>query len=161
MISSGLAKKYRSPYFLRCGYDFPLLEKLNCGVKDLDALILPLQAPSYFATMMKNPHILLLFLQVISFHLISAAPTTTSISLPVDEALSAYHCNDSPDWSGSSFYPKDCKTAISQFFLQEVLVHGDVVFEFEAVGARAQTRYPLQKTPQKFTYSKPNYRCIC
>lgn len=44
---------------------------------------------------------------------------------------------------------------MSQFFLQELLVHGDVVFEFVAVGARGQSRHSLQQTPQKFTYGEP------
>lgn len=76
------------------------------------------------------------------------------ISLPADDALSTYYCIDSPVWSGPSFLPKNCATAMSQFFVQEMLVHGDVVFEFFAVGARPRSRYPSQHTPQKFTYGE-------
>lgn len=50
--------------------------------------------------------------------------------------------------------PKNCATAISQFFVKEILVHGDVLFEFLAVGGRKESRYPSQKTPQKFTYGE-------
>lgn len=105
--------------------------------------------------MTKYHHILLSLPLVVSPYLINGAPTTAPISLPPDDALSTYYCNDSPAWSGPSFYPKDCATAMSQFFVQELLVHGDVLFEFSAVGARPRTRYPSQTTPQKFTYGKP------
>lgn len=101
--------------------------------------------------MTKCRHILSLFL-LISPYLINGAPTTAPVSLPADDALSTYYCSDSPAWSGPSFYPKDCAAAMAQFFLQELLVHGDVLFEFLAVGARQRTRYPPQNMPEKFTY---------
>lgn len=47
---------------------------------------------------------------------------------------------------------------MSQFFVQELLVHGDVIFEFLGVGAQPRSRYPSLKTPQKFTYGEPPCR---
>ena len=83
--------------------------------------------------------------------LISGAPGA-SISLPIDNPCSTCYCNDSPTWSGPSFFPKNCATAVSQFFVQEINEHGDAVFEFLAVGGRAQSRYPPQLLPKKYTY---------
>ncbi|KAF6226161.1 hypothetical protein HO133_009027 [Letharia lupina] len=97
---------------------------------------------------------ILLSLLLISSYLIDGAPTMAPISLPADDALSTYYCIDSPAWSEPSFLPKNCATAMSQFFVQEMLVHGDVVFEFHAVGAQPRSRYPSQHTPQKFTYEQ-------
>ena len=104
--------------------------------------------------MMKHHYIVLVMLLANSEHLISGAPTTAYISLPADDALSTYSCIDSPAWSGPSFYPKNCATAISQFYMQKALVHQDAIFEFQGVGAHAQSRYPSQMTPQKFTYGE-------
>ena len=106
------------------------------------------------SSMMKHHYIFLVILLAISEYLISGAPTTAYISLPADDALSTYSCIDSAAWSGPSFYPRNCATAISQFFVQEVIVHGDADFEFQGVGAHAQSRYPSQMTPQKFTYGE-------
>lgn len=44
---------------------------------------------------------------------------------------------------------------MSQFFVQELLVHGDAIFEFRAAGAQPRTRYPLEDTPLKFEYGEP------
>ena len=96
--------------------------------------------------------ILHLFLQVFSPLLINGAPTATSVSSLTDDA--PYHCYDSPDWCGPSFTPKNCATAVSQFMVQELLVHEDILFEFLAAGGRKTSRYLSQKTPQKFTYSE-------
>lgn len=120
-------------------------EKAKLRFKEPDASV---------SRMTKCHHILSLFL-LISPYLINGAPTTAPVSLPADDALSTYYCSDSPAWSGPSFYPKDCTAAMAQFFLQELLVHGDVLFEFLAVGARQRTRYPPQNMPEKFTYGKP------
>ncbi len=105
--------------------------------------------------MTKHLCVLLIILLVISPYLTSGAPAAVSILLPADELRSTYYCSDSPDWCGPSFYPKNCATAMAQFFVQELLVHGDAVFEFLAAGGRAQSRYPSQKLPEKFTYGEP------
>ena len=97
---------------------------------------------------------LLSLLLVISAYLVSGWPTSTSIVSPVDDALSTYYCSDSPTWSGPSFFPRDCATALAQFAVNEQLVHEDVVFEFLAVGGRAQSRYASQETPRKYRYRK-------
>ena len=119
--------------------------------KSLMLQSLRLQGSSSFAKMTKYLQRLLFFLLAISPNLSNGAPNTQSISLPPGTDLSTYHCNDSPAWSGPSFFPKDCTTAMSQFFVQELLVHDQVVFEFLAVGIRSRSRYPPQQTPQKFT----------
>lgn len=110
--------------------------------------------------MISYRHILLLLLAV-SASLGNAAPNTKPTSLPAYHALSTYYCNDSPAWSGPTFNPKDCTTAMSQFFLQRLLVHEDVVFEFLAVGAHPQSDYPSQNTPQKFTYGETTRTRVC
>ena len=43
---------------------------------------------------------------------------------------------------------------MSQFFLSEVLVHGDSFFEFLAVGGQPELRYRSQYTPQRFAYGE-------
>ena len=106
---------------------------------------------------MKYHNILLVILLAISEYLITGAPTTSHITLPADDTLSTVICNDSPAWSGPSFNPRDCATAISKFFAQELLVHEDAILEFQCVGAHAQSRYPPQMTPQKFTYGELLY----
>ena len=93
-------------------------------------------------------------LQVISAYLVNGWPTSVSTSLPVDDALSTYYCNDSPTWSGPHFFPRDCATALAHFAHNEVFVHEDVVFEFLAVGGRAQSRYASQETPRKYTHGE-------
>lgn len=121
--------------------------------KEPDASIITLAGLIVLRNMTRYHHIL--FSLVISPYLIHGAPTTVPLSLPADDALSTYYCNDSPAWSEPSFTPKDCATAMSQFFVQELFVHGDVIFEFVAVGARPGSRYPSQNMPQKFTYGEP------
>ena len=101
---------------------------------------------------MRCRHILLLL--AISASLGDGAPNTQPTLSPADDALSTYYCSDAPAWSGPFFNPKDCVTAMSQFFLRELLVHGDLNFEFLAVGAQPQSRYPSQFTPQKFAYGE-------
>lgn len=113
-----------------------------------------MHSPAYFAVMATVHNILLTLIQAILPYLISGASSSPSVSLSVDNTLSTCYCNDSPAWSGPSFHPKDCATAVSQFFLQEVLVHGSVIFEFLAVSGGAQSRYPSQLLPQKFTYGE-------
>lgn len=130
----------------------PLPRKLICVVEP-DGSLRP-QGSSSFAEMTRYRWILLSFLLVIPPYLINGAPTTTPVSLPADDTLSPYYCNDSPAWSGPSFFPKNCATALSQFFLNELLVHGDVLFEFLAVGGQRRSRFPPQQTPQKFTYGE-------
>lgn len=110
---------------------------------------------SPFAIMMSYRHMLLVL--AISASLSKCAPNLQPVSWPADDAPSTYYCNDSPAWSGPSFDPKDCVTAMSQFFLGELLVHGDVLFEFLAVGAQPQSRYPSQNTPQKFAYGETTH----
>ena len=97
---------------------------------------------------------LLSLLLVISACLVSGSPTSASISSPVDDALSNFYCSDSPSWSGPSFFPRDCATALAQFAVNEQLVHEDVPFEFLAVGGRAQSRYASQETPRKYSYGE-------
>ena len=104
--------------------------------------------------MTKHNNLLLSLLLVFSPCLINGAPTKAPILSPADGALPAYHCNDAPAWVGPTFTPKHCATAMAQFFVQKLLVHGDVVFEFQAASARSGPRYPPQKTPQKFTYGE-------
>lgn len=101
---------------------------------------------------MRCRHILLLL--AISASLGDGAPSTQPALLPADDALSTYYCNDAPAWSGPFFNPKDCVTAMSQFFLYELLRHGDLNFEFLAVGAQPRSRYRSQYTPQKFAYGE-------
>ena len=93
-------------------------------------------------------------LLVISAYLVSGWPTSASKLLPVDDDLSTYHCSDSPTWSSPSFFPRDCATALARFSLDELFVHEDVVFEFLAVGGRAQTRYASQETPRRYAYGE-------
>lgn len=95
---------------------------------------------------------LLSLLPVISAYLVSGSPTSASTLLPVDDTFSAYHCTDSQTWSGPSFFPRDCATALARFCVSELQVHEDVVFEFLAVGGRAQSGYASQETPRKYTY---------
>lgn len=96
---------------------------------------------------------------VISPYLISGAPTSASISLPKDDVLSTYHCTDYPAWNGPSFNPRHCVTAASQFYL-EVFEHRDMLFEFRVIGGRAQSRYPSQRTPQRFTFGESPYEFV-
>ena len=91
---------------------------------------------------------------VISAYLVSGSPTSAFILSPVDDVLSTYYCSDSSAWSGGSFSPRDCATALARFCVNELSVHEDVVFEFLAVGGRAQSRYPSQVTPRKYTYGE-------
>ena len=95
---------------------------------------------------------LLSLLPIISAYLVKGSPTSASILLPVDDALSTYHCSDSPLWSGPSFFPRDCATALAQFAVNELFLHEHEVFEFLAVGGRAQSRYVSQTTPRKYSY---------
>ena len=95
---------------------------------------------------------LLSLLPIFSAYLVKGSPTSASILLPVDDALSAYHCSDSPDWSLPSFFPRDCATALARFSVNELFVHEDVVFEFLAVGGHARSRHASQETPRKYTY---------
>ena len=97
---------------------------------------------------------LLSLLVVVSAYLVSGSPTSASILLPVDDALSTYYCSDSPNWSGPSFFPRHCATALARFSVAETLVDEDVVYEFLAVGGRAQSRYVSQQTPRKYTYGE-------
>lgn len=111
-------------------------------------------------TLMTQYHrFFLSLLLVISPYLISGAPTSASISLLKDDALSTYHCTDYPAWNGPSFNPRDCVTAISQFYL-EVFEHRDMLFEFRVIGGRAQSRYPSQRTPQRYTYGELLYELL-
>ena len=120
---------------------------------------LPRQMPgvsittSQVSSMMKSQYILLVFILSISEYLVTGAPTTY-ISSPAEDALSTYLCTDLQTWSTTHFYPKHCATAVSQFFVQELLVHGDAILEFHGVGAHAQSRYPSEMLPQKFTYGE-------
>ena len=91
---------------------------------------------------------------VISPYLLNGAPTSDSALLSVDDALYTYYCNDSPTWSGPSFFPRDCATALARFSVGELLVRGDAVFEFLAVDDHARSRYPSQRTPRKYMYGK-------
>ena len=111
--------------------------------------------------MTKYYHLFFLLLLAILPKPSNAAPKIPPISLPADDALFTYYCNDSPAWSGPSFFPKDCATAVSRFFVRELLVHGNVLFEFLAVGAHPGSRYPSQNTPQKFTYGKNTGTRVC
>ena len=97
---------------------------------------------------------LLSLLLIVSAYLVSGSPTSASIVLPVDDALSTYYCSDSPTWSGPSFFPRDCATALARFSVAETLVDEDVVYEFLAVGVRPQSRYVSQETPRKYTYGE-------
>ena len=97
---------------------------------------------------------LLSLLLTISAYLVSGSPTSASILSPVDDVLSPYYCTDSTTWSGPSFFPRDCATALAQFSVNELFVHEDVIFEFLAVGGRAQSRYASQKTPRKYRYGE-------
>ena len=140
-----------------CGSSLLLPKMLDCVVKSLMRVVrgsLRLQGSWSFAIMTKSYQNVLLLL-FMSPYLINGAPTTAPISLPSNDALSTYYCNDSPAWSGPSFFPKDCATAVSRFYVQEILTHEDEVFEFLAIGARPQLRYPSQHTPRKYTYGAP------
>lgn len=93
-------------------------------------------------------------LLVISAYLVSGSPTSAFVLSPVDDFLSTYYCSDSSTWSGPYFFPRDCATALARFLVNERSVHEDVVFEFLAVGGRAQSRYASQETPRKYTYGE-------
>lgn len=93
-------------------------------------------------------------LLVISPYLTSGAPTSASVSLSGDDALSTYYCSDSLTWSGPSFFPKNCATAVAMFLVEKHSVHEDMPFEFLAFDDHARSRYPSQRTPQKFSYGK-------
>lgn len=93
-------------------------------------------------------------LLVISPYLTSGAPTSASVSLSGDDALSTYYCSDSPTWSGPSFFPKNCATAVARFLVEKLSVHEDMPFEFLAFDDHARSRYPSQRTPQKFSFGK-------
>ena len=142
---------------VHCGSSLPLPQMLDCVVKSLMRVVrgsLRLLGSSSFAIMTKSYQNVLLLL-LMSPYLINGAPTTAPISLPANDALSTYYCNDSPAWSGPSFFPKDCATALSRFYVQEILAHENEVFEFLAIGAHPPSRYPSQHTPRKYTYGAP------
>ena len=132
-----------------------LQKRFNCVVTGLKGHLIRLQGTS----MAQYHHFFLSFLIVISPYLIRGAPTSASISLPEDDASPPYYCTDSLAWSGPTFNPKNCATAVSQFYLEN-FERRDVLFEFLAVGGRAQSRYPSQKTPQKFTYGELPYESV-
>lgn len=98
--------------------------------------------------------VFVLLVLLISPYLTSGAPTSASVSLLGDDALSSYYCSDSPTWSGPSFFPKNCATAVARFLVEKRSVHEDMPFEFLAFDDHAQSRYPSQRTPLKFSYGK-------
>ena len=104
--------------------------------------------------MTRYHHCFLSLLLAVSPYLISGAHTSASISLPADDALPTYYCSDSPAWSGPLFSPKDCATALAEFLVQKLSVDEDIPFEFLAFDDHARSRYPSQKTPQRFTYGE-------
>ncbi len=146
-----LTWRFESPYLLR-GSSLPLTRKTPC-LREPDAFVTTPAGPIVLAIMTKYYHMLFLLL-TISPRPSNGAPNIPPISTRADDALSTYSCNTSPDWAGPYFFPKDCATAISQFFAQEVLMHGNKAFEFLAVGAHPRTRYPSQNTPRKYTYGE-------
>ena len=121
-------------------------------VKSLILQLFRLRCLLSFATMTRW-HCILISL-FISPYIIHGVPTTAPLSLPTDNTLPPYTCNDSPAWSGKSFNPRDCATAMSKFFAYKLLVHEDAAFEFLAVGAQPRSGYPLQSTPLRYTYGE-------
>lgn len=86
--------------------------------------------------------------------LINGVPVATTDGLRANESLSTCYCNSSPDWISRSFFPKDCATTISQFFLEELVQWGETPFEFKAMGVHPVTRLPTQSLPRKYIYGK-------
>ena len=127
--------------------------KFKLRGKEPDPSTVSLAMLLYFATMTRYHHILISLF--ISPYIIHGVPTTAPLSLPTDDTLPPYSCNDSPAWSGPAFDPRDCAAAMSQFFAYKLLVHEDTAFEFLAVGGQPRAGYPLQSTPLKFTYGEP------
>ena len=149
LADCNITSRDRLPWLAR----FALLENLSCVVKSLMLQLFCSQGSLSFATMRRYCFILNPLL--ISPYLVHGVPTAMPLSIQTDDTPLPYTCTDSPAWSGTSFNPRNCATAMSQFFVQELLVHGDAVFEFRAVGAQPRTRYPLEDTPIKFEHGEP------
>ena len=128
-------------------------ENLSCVVKSLMLQLFRLRCLMSFTAMTRYHHILISLF--ILRYIVHGVPTTAPLSLPTDDDLPPYTCDDSPAWSGPSFNPRHCTTAMSRFFAYKLLVHEDAAFEFLAVGGQPRTGYPLQSTPLRFTYGEP------
>ncbi len=90
----------------------------------------------------------------VSFRAGALALTVLTLSSLSNTALSAYHCNSSPEWSSPKFSPRDCDVAVFDFFRRKVLVHGDSAVEFVRIGTKPRSRLPTVLTPQKYEFGK-------
>ena len=86
---------------------------------------------------------------------VKASPVRTVINASIPNANSPAVCVNSRQWSTPSLLPQDCIQAAMRFNHEEVVEHQWQDFEFLAHGAPSRTHLPVQKTPRRFTYSKP------
>ena len=85
-----------------------------------------------------------------------SVPTPSLVSQSND-TTSAYHCITLPDWLAQSFDTDDCPMAISQFFVEEKLKHGNTLYEFLSRGVDPRTGYPKQNVPRKYSYGESSF----
>ena len=82
-----------------------------------------------------------------------AAPLNQTLNLP-PSILPDDHCDLSGSWQAYAFLVEDCYAAIQQMYINDVMRHGDEMYEFTAQRGRRKTTYQQVYTPATYTVSK-------